>query len=133
MIYNWLKIIAAGSLFLFLKRRWKSLLIVAALISSFWIGHTEYLAYKSAINDISNIGLSYITKWIAISSTIAIYLVSIYVAPQLEAMKQDKTQSSNGFTENAPQHDGFDSIRSKNILRSKAQQIIESKQNDISD
>ncbi len=137
MLYHWMKIFLAGSVYLFLKKRWLSLLLVTASTSFFLIGHSEYLAYKTATSDVSNIGLSYLVKWLGIITTFAIYLLYVsrnhwFTARRNTHQAQlDRNQNRKQPVPAEPQHDGFDAIRAKKVLRKKAQQIIDSKANDI--
>ena len=124
MLYNWLKLLAVGSLALFLKRRWKGLVTVSILLSATWITHSEYLAYKLAIGDPTYVGLAYTLKWVATTIILISYFFHIrYLTPT-------QTEDSLLRGEMRLQGDGFDSIRQKAILKSTTQQLIDSKPDD---
>lgn len=126
MIYNWLKLIAFGSLVLFIRRRWKGMLTVFLLLSATWIAHSEYLAYKLAVEETSYIGIAFAMKWFVSIAIVGAYAARLYLTPTTESLKNQPTITIQN------QNDGFDGIRKKSVLRSKAQQIIDGKSHDNS-
>jgi hypothetical protein len=124
VLYNWLKLFAVGSIAMFMKRRWKGLLSVSILLSATWIAHSEYLAYKLAIEDPTFIGIAYTLKWVA---TITILMSYFF---HLKYLSPTQSEESLPMGNIQLQGDGFDSIRQKKKLKSTAQQLIDSKPDD---
>ncbi len=126
MIYNWLKLVAVGSLVFFIRRRWKGMLSVVILLSATWLAHSEYLSYKMAVEETSNIGIAFVMKWLVSVSIVGAYAAHLYLTTTAESLENQPTISIQN------QNDGFDGIRQKAVLRSKAQQIIDGKSHDNS-
>ena len=136
MLKNILRITLIG----YIWSRYKTAVIsTTGLIVYFWLVgkiHEDYVNYGQLSENTGYIGVSFVVKWLAILAGIAAYIaLNVFrfnkagIAKKGETnssnshsdFKTDKSESSNRIRENDP----FESIRTKDKLKSKADFIIE--------
>lgn len=100
------------------------MLTVFLLLSTTWIAHSEYLAYKLAVEETSYIGIAFAIKWFVSIVIVGAYAAHLYLVLPTESLKNQPAKTVQN------KNDGFDGIRQKTVLRSKAQQIIDGKSHD---
>ena len=121
MLKNIVRLSALG----FIWARYKTVIIAAcALFGYFWLVaslHRDYLEFAHLNDDISNIGLSFILKWLAFIVGVIIYLMFNGRNRQPKPVAIDPTPTP-AEQENK---DPFDNIRHKDKLRSAADLVID--------
>ena len=113
-MYNWLKagaFIAAGH---FLKHRIKGLSLLAAFWLIVWLLHGEYTSYVELSGD---------TAYLVHASLIKIGLYVVALLVYLFAVEGKVRRRSKSKA--ASKDDGFDFLRDKKKLRSRAEQLLE--------
>jgi len=121
MLKNIVRLSALG----FIWARYKTVIIsTCALFGYFWLVaslHRDYLEFAHLNDDISNIGLSFILKWLAFIVGVIIYLMFNGRNRQPKPVAIDPTPTP-AEQENK---DPFDNIRHKDKLRSAADLVID--------
>lgn len=109
----------------FVWKKYKRIIVsTTVLFASLWlIGfiHDEYLEFAKLHND-SNLGLSFMLKWLALLSTVAIYLIYNYMGSRKEKISKKKVQEA---VSDDSADDPFADIRTRKKLRSRAEMIID--------
>lgn len=108
-------------LFIWLKPRFKSLLITIAIIAVTWLMHGEFLSYAEHSGNARFLGVSFIMKWIITIMTVFGYLIY-----QTKQVKREEffIESKNKQNDTRSGNDGFDFLRKKEKLESRADKII---------
>jgi len=109
----------------FVWKKYKRIIVsTTVLFATLWlIGfiHDEYLEFAKLHND-TNLGLSFMLKWVALLGSVAIYLIYNFVGSR----KQKKSKGQTEIPDTADDADDpFAEIRVRKTLRSKAEMIIE--------
>jgi hypothetical protein len=108
-------------LFIWLKPRLKSLLITIAIVAITWLMHGEFLSYAQHSGNAGFLGVSFIIKWIITIMTVFGYL--IYQTKQVKR-EEFSIESKNKQHDTRSGNDGFDFLRKKEKLESRADKII---------
>lgn len=126
MLNQLLKFTLISSVLLWLKPRWRSLLVLCVVVVAVHIFHGEYLNYAELSGNQSFLVWSYIIKW-----GVLIVSVLLYMAYTVARQNDPKTgarrvrNKKNGKVDLVPApDDGFDFLRKKNKLQSRAEKII---------
>lgn len=112
---------------IWLKPRAKGLILTISAVVFCWIIHSEYLAYVEHSGEKGYLAISYAIKWIVTLSFIAAYFFSSrkdLTKPLTRSeIKSGSTKNQAKSTTTNPD-DGFDFLRSKKELETKADKTI---------
>ena len=112
----------------FVWKKYKRIIVsTTVLFASLWlIGfiHNEYLEFAKVHND-SNLGLSFVLKWLALLGSVVIYLLYNYMGSKKEKTSKKKMDEPISTTD---ADDPFAEIRARKKLRSRAEMIIDKEQ-----
>ena len=129
MINNLLKIGLFYQLWRWLKPRSKFLITSLFIIIATWTFHSEYTDYLAKSNSVEYLAISYFLKW---AITIAV-IFAFYIRETLSrrnASKPPVSISKNNLVksdikaETVNESDGFDKIRNKKHLESRADKLL---------
>jgi hypothetical protein len=126
MLNQLLKFTLLSSLLLWLRPRWRSLLALVTLIVLVHVLHGEYLGYVELSQDRSFLVWSYFIKWFFLIAGVLVYLsfavggsaIAVATASGKGANKEHQAKPS------AVSGDGFDFLRNKKYLQSRAEKIL---------
>lgn len=125
MLNQLLKFTLFSSLLLWLKPRWKGLLALCVAVVLVHVIHGEYLGYVELSGDRAFLVWSYILKWAALAVSVLVYLFFILsptgkAAPGAAIRRASRTPDpvASGTAD-----DGFDFLRDKKQLRSRADMV----------
>jgi hypothetical protein len=129
MFSQLLKITLFTSLWLWLKPRWRGLLALVVFIVLVTLGHREYLDYVQLSGDKEFLVWSFLVKWVLIALGLLAYFLLVVMWPtpvKGKAVKAGKNKSEvTGVSTGAAQDDGFDFLRQKKQLQSRAEKLLE--------
>ncbi len=133
MLNQLLKFTLISSLLLWLKPRWRGLLALSVLVVAIHTFHSEYLDYSERSGDHSFLVWSYILKWAALAATVLLYMVYMIAGQNSRAQSVGKAHINKKGTvaTSAVADDGFDFLREKKHLQSRADKIVASKKHDF--
>jgi len=128
MLNQLLKFTLVSSLLLWLKPRWRGLLVLCGTVVLVHVLHGEYLGYVELSGDRSLLVWSYVIKWAALVLAAITYLLFVLsgsgrrspASPRSVVDREASSQSANA-------DDGFDFLRNKKALRSRADLVITGK------
>lgn len=118
----------------FIWKHYKRLIVSTILLFAFlWFvgyAHSEYLNYASQ-QEISSVHQSFFFKWGAQIIGVACYLLFHFMMPSRKKIKKGKNkEKASSINEPVPgEPDPFDVIRQKEKLRSRAEMMIDKKNN----
>jgi hypothetical protein len=126
MLNQLLKFTLVSSLLLWLKPRWKGLLALCVAVILVHIVHGEYLGYVELSGDRSLLVWSYVFKWIALLAAVLVYLFFVLFGSRRSSPRSAKGAGSGAPDPlaNGPADDGFDFLRHKKELKSRADVVI---------
>jgi len=123
-----LKFTLASSLLIWLKPRWKGLLALGVAVVLVQVLHREYLGYVELSGDKSLLVWSYVIKWVALAGAVIAYLFLILFGSRKGPGESTQARAAQGSRGNpARADDGFDFLREKTHLQSRAEMIITEK------
>ena len=126
MLNQLLKFTLISSLLLWLKPRWRGLLGLSALVIAVHTFHGEYLDYAERSGDQSFLVWSYAIKWITLTAAVLVYMAYMMTSQHKRAQSVDerrikKTRKASTIP---VADDGFDFLRKKQQLQSRADKIL---------
>ncbi|MDG2045886.1 MAG: hypothetical protein P8J79_01615 [Halioglobus sp.] len=132
MLNQLLKFTLISSVLLWLKPRWRGLLALSVVVIAIHTFHGEYLDYAERSGDYSFLLWSYIIKWIALTAAVLLYIVCTIAGQNKQMPRVDETRIKKNSRGNAPPSadDGFDFLRTKRHLQSRADKILASNKRD---
>ena len=113
MFYQFIKIIAATKIFIWIKPRIRTIFYFLIFVGIVIYLHNEYLIWAEKSNNLEYLGISFIIKNILV--LLAIIFFVFY-------LKRPTT-----FETDSELNDGFDKFRKKEKLRSKLDNLIDKK------
>jgi hypothetical protein len=133
MLNQILKFTLVSSLLLWLKPRWRGLLALVVSVVMIHVVHGEYLGYVELSGNQAWLLWSYALKWLALLFCILVYLY--YTFGGVGQLLNRDVADDNGqrSTPRAPEvsageqsagDDGFDFLRDKKTLESRAEKIL---------
>ena len=133
MFNQLLKFTLITTVWFWLKPRWRGLLILSVFVVLVNMLHGEYVSYVEISGDQTFLVWSYIVKWTLLGLSFLVYFlfgaVGVKVKPPVESKTEAKSSDSANSIHN--KNDGFDFLRNKKHLESRADKIIKrAKQND---
>jgi len=136
MINNLLKSGLFYQLWRWFKPRSKFLITAFTIIVFTWIFHSEYTDYLAKSNSVEYLGISYFIKWaITIGVIFAFYIRETLsqrnILKSSTSKPEKKPVKPKKIDDTVDESDGFDKIRSKSHLESRADKLLnkmESKQ-----
>ena len=131
MLNQLLKFTLVSSLLLWLRPRWRGLLALVVFVLLVHILHGEYLSYVELSGNSAFLVWSYVLKWLALMLGVLAYFLLAVVgvgrrenAPSQPSILPDaQSASPGGHTAG----DGFDFLREKKELQSKADKVLAGK------
>ncbi len=111
MFYQFIKIVAATKIFIWIKPRIKRFFYFFIFVGIVIYLHNEYLTWAEKSNNLDYLGISFVIKNILV--LLAIIFFAIY-------LKRPTT-----FETDSELNDGFDKFRKKEKLRSKLDNLID--------
>lgn len=127
MFNQLLKITLVTTVWFWLKPRWRGLLILSVFVVLVNVLHSEYLNYVEISGDQMFLVWSYIVKWALLGLSFLAYFlfgaVGVKVKPPVESKTESK--SSDSVISGHNKNDGFDFLRNKKHLESRADKILE--------
>ena len=126
MLNQLLKFTLVSSLLLWLRPRWRSLLALSALVILVHVLHGEYLGYVELSGNQSLLIWSYVLKWLVLVAGVVGYIFYVMSGPRSRPSGSPVGRSGM-LPETGPDHcanDGFDFIRDKKQLQTRAEKII---------
>jgi hypothetical protein len=122
-------LIKAGTIWaisVWLKPRWKKIVIAAVVVVLTWVGHKEFLEYAAIAGVSGGVGLSYFIKWSIITLVLLYLYLFLYIElPASELYKQkNKVLAAREELQEEDEEDGFSQIRQKRKLTSKGEAIL---------
>ena len=130
MLNQILKFTLFTSLWMWLRPRWRGLLALLVFIGLVTLGHREYLDYVTLSGDKDFLIWSYAVKWLLIASGLLVYFLLVVMWPRPRQTRAGKSTGSKGqaaTTAAEPEDDGFDFLRSKKRLQSRAEKLLDKK------
>jgi len=125
MLNQLLKFTLVSSLLIWLKPRWRGLLSLCITVALVHILHGEYLGYVELSGDRSLLVWSYVIKWAALTAAVLAYLFLVLLGPKKNSAGAPKARGAQGARVDSIQDDdGFDFLRNKAHLQSRADMII---------
>jgi hypothetical protein len=128
MLNQLLKFTLISSLLLWLKPRWRGLLALCALVLMVHTFHGEYLDYAERSGDQSFLVWSYVIKWIALTAGVLVYMAYMITGQNNRAQSVHETRikkKEKKKVNTIPMaDDGFDFLRKKKHLQSRADKIV---------
>lgn len=127
MLNQLLKFTLVSSALLWLRPRWRGLLALIVFVLLVHVLHGEYLGYVELSGNRDFLVWSYVLKWLAlVAGVLAYFLLAIMglgrsgvrASPEEPALVAEPARSR-------PQGDGFDFLRDKKELHSRAQMLLE--------
>lgn len=132
MLNQLLRFTLVSSALLWLRPRWRGLLALTGSVLLIHIMHGEYLGYVELSGNGDYLVWSYVIKWVALITS-----VTLYVTFAIVGLKPQHRKGSPGATvapaagklmsldaPAVPSDDGFDFLRNKKRLESKADKVI---------
>jgi len=127
MFNQLLKITLVTTVWFWLKPRWRGLLLLGVFVVLVNILHSEYLDYVQISGDQVFLVWSYVVKWAALALSFLVYFlfgaIGVKVKPPVVSKEEPKALNPADSTQN--KNDGFDFLRNKKHLKSRADKIIE--------
>jgi len=129
MLNQLLKFTLISSLFLWLKPRWRGLLALSALVILVHVLHGEYLGYVALSDDRSMLVWSYVFKWTVLTLGVLSYIfLALFGSKARTSYARGARKNINAPTETTVSvDDGFDFLRQKKQLQSRAEIILSQK------
>lgn len=124
MLNQLLKFTLVSSLLLWLKPRWRGLLALTVSVVLVHIIHGEYLEYVELSEDRAFLVWSYVLKWVVLIVAVLVYLFLSFSGSRKAAPRAIKAQKAQA--PGVPADDGFDFLREKKALKSRADMVIAS-------
>lgn len=130
MLNQLLKFTLVSSLLLWLRPRWKSLLALAGAVILVHVLHGEYLNYVELSGNDGFLVWSFALKWFALLAAVAVYIGYLLLGARGGTATRETTSADapRPLPERAGQDDGFDFLRDKAQLQTRADKVITSKQ-----
>jgi len=125
-----LKFTLVSSALLWLRPRWQGLLALAVAVMLVHVFHGEYLEYVQLSHNDDHLVLSYVIKWMALILVAAIYLAHLLFGAKSTKKKKPGNQqrSEQSLSRgSASSDDGFDFLRKKKRLDTRAEKVIAGK------
>ena len=129
MLNQLLKFTLVSSALLWLRPRWRGLLVLACAVLLIHVLHSEYLEYVLLSSNDTNLVLSYGIKWAAllvVATTYVAFLLS-GASPSHRRRNEAAAPPEKRRVDTAPADDGFDFLRNKKRLQSRAEKVIAAK------
>ncbi|MFK7733834.1 MAG: hypothetical protein AB8B48_19595 [Pseudomonadales bacterium] len=136
MLNQLLRFTLFSSALLWLRPRWRGLLALTASVVLIHVLHSEYLGYVELSGNSDFLVWSYVCKWLALVVCVSLYVgLAVYglKAPGKSAPQQVRSAADVSLDRAAKEpvsepematDDGFDFLRSKQKLESRADKII---------
>lgn len=136
MLNQLLRFTLVSSALLWLRPRWRGLLALTASVVLVHILHGEYLGYVELSQDDDYLVWSYVIKWAALIVCVALYVMFAVYGLKAPNRKRQTGRAGVASTAGAPladastaeaagpSDDGFDFLRKKKTLESKADKVI---------
>jgi|TARA_B110000908_G_scaffold97774_1_gene115443 hypothetical protein len=123
------KLIKAGLLIktgVWLRPRIKKVIFFLAAILSIWVAHDEYLDYVGLSGESRYLALSYVFKWIMTLLMLMsyYYFSKKYQEQSIKIIRRKGLPADNSKKTQETGNDGFDFLRNKDVLESKADRIL---------
>ncbi|MAT91486.1 MAG: hypothetical protein CME59_02685 [Halioglobus sp.] len=127
MLNQLLRFTLVSSALLWLRPRWRGLLALVAFVLLVHVLHGEYLGYVELSGNRDFLVWSYLLKWLAlVCGVLAYFLLAVMgvgrargnMPPEQPAARQEQARPPR-------QDDGFDFLRDKKELHSRAQMLLE--------
>ena len=133
MLNQLLKFTLVSSVLLWLKPRWRGLLALAIFVVLVHVFHSEYLGYVELSGNKTYLVASYFLKWLGLLAGLVVYYVfavaGLRVAGTQNAIERARNKPGedavSGVADDA--NDGFDFLREKKELQSKADKLLENR------
>lgn len=127
MLNQLLKFTLVTTVWFWLKPRWRGLLALSLFVVLVNVLHNEYLDYVQISGDQMFLVWSYVVKWALLTLSFLAYFLFGAVGVKIKAPAETKTapKSLDVTTNNRNKNDGFDFLRNKKHLQSRADKIIE--------
>lgn len=110
--------------FLWLKPRYKVLSVTIGIIVVTWLMHSEYISYAQHSGNNGLLGVSFIIKWIITIFSVLGYLFYQAKRTSTEEVSKDFSEGDSKQQDVPSENDGFDFLRSKDRLESRADKIM---------
>lgn len=121
-----LRAVSAWLIWRWLEPRWRSTLALVIGWLLVTVLHNEYAEYVRISENTGFLWLSYLLKWLLILSGIAAYAWFSVLAPRQPARHGDGAAATAKSPDSSlPPDDGFDFLRHKNTLSSRADKVID--------
>ena len=125
MLNQLLKFTLFSSILLWLKPRWRGLLVLIVLVVLVHVLHSEYLGYVELSGDRSLLIWSYVFKWTVLFLGVFSYLFLSLSGLQSKPPRALGSQAKQGSVPKLTAvDDGFDFLRHKQRLQNRAEKII---------
>lgn len=136
MLNQLLRFTLVSSALLWLRPRWRGLLALTASVVLIHILHGEYLGYVELSGNSDFLVLSYVCKWVALTVVVSLYvLLAVYglkspvrkrgtALPDAYSPAKAEHAETGGAKTGAVRDDGFDFLRAKKTLESRADKVI---------
>lgn len=134
MLNQLLKFTLVSSILLWLKPRWRGLLALTAFVLLVHVLHAEYLGYVELSEDRQYLVASYFVKWLGLVCALVVYYMFAVaglrisglpvVAEKRAAVAKDQSLE----IDSANRDDGFDFLREKKQLESRADKLLDSQE-----
>jgi len=119
-----LKFTLVSSALLWLRPRWRGLLALSVFVILVHVLHGEYLGYVELSGNADFLVWSYAVKWLALLAGVTAYFFLAVLGPPRRGNKKEPPPVSTGQQSPLPSDDGFDFLRSKKELESRADKVI---------
>jgi len=128
MLNQLLRFTLVSSLLLWLRPRWRGLLLLAVFVVLVHVLHGEYLGYVTLSGNDAFLVWSYVLKWLALGvGVLAYFLFAVVNAGRGErAQAPKRAESRRAVAPEQANDDGFDFLRRKKTLQGRADKIIDS-------
>jgi len=131
MLNQLLRFTLVSSVLLWLRPRWRGLLVLAAFVVMVHLLHGEYLRYVELSQNQSFLVWSYGIKWLALVIGVSVYMLFAFPSSgNRNRMKMGAAQEPSDRQPDATvADDGFDFLRRKKSLESRAEKVLSKKLN----
>jgi hypothetical protein len=125
MLNQLLKITLFASFWLWIKPRWKGLVALAVFLLLVNMLHGEYLGYVELSGNAAFLPWSYLVKWLLLLAAAGVYMLVLLRADEPGSASERDTKRAMPGSGPASADDGFDFLREKKTLQSRADKLLE--------
>ena len=132
MLNQLLKFTLVSSALLWLRPRWKGLLALVVFVLMVHVLHGEYLSYVELSENDEFLVWSYVVKWTALILGVLVYFLVVLSgggsaaepAALFETRNKPRALPRGGAATDSAVDDGFDFLRDKKQLQSRAEKLL---------